>query len=155
MRGDDDAWGFNLGALFESVGPDPSRSVVSIVRSTYKVDATITFAAPTGADPVSNGIIAAASAHGAPLSTGPVHVDLELPDSATLSLEHRFGEKFALLADAAWTGWSSIQELRIVRDSGETVSLTPEHWRDTWRYALGRNIRDERQPDAARGRRIR
>jgi long-subunit fatty acid transport protein len=46
-----------------------------------------------------------------------VHVDLKLPDSATLSLEHRFGEKYALLADASWTGWSSIQELRIVRDT--------------------------------------
>jgi long-chain fatty acid transport protein len=54
-----------------------------------------------------------------------------------VSLEHRFGEKYALLADASWTGWSSIQELRIVRDTGTTVSLTPEHWKDTWRYALG------------------
>lgn len=66
-----------------------------------------------------------------------MHVDLKLPDSATLSLEHRFGEKYALLADASWTGWSSIQELRIVRDTGATASLTPERWKDTWRYALG------------------
>jgi long-chain fatty acid transport protein len=77
------------------------------------------------------------SAPGAPLSSGPAKVDLKLPDSATLSLQHRFGEKFAVLADVAWTGWSSIQELRIVRDSGATVSVTPERWRDTWRYALG------------------
>ena len=66
-----------------------------------------------------------------------MQVDLELPDSATVSLEHRFGEKFALLADVAWTGWSSIQELRIVRDSGATVSVTPEALEGPWRYALG------------------
>jgi long-chain fatty acid transport protein len=71
------------------------------------------------------------------LSSGPVQVDLDLPDITTLSLQQQFGEKFALLADVAWTEWSSIPELRIVRDSGTTVSVTPEQWRDTWRFALG------------------
>lgn len=27
----------------------------------------------------------------------------------------------------------------MVRDSGAVVSITPERWRDTWRYALGAN----------------
>jgi long-chain fatty acid transport protein len=36
-----------------------------------------------------------------------------------------------------WTGWSSVQELRVVRDTGATVSVTPERWRDVFRYALG------------------
>lgn len=136
VRGDDDAWGFNLGALFEL--SEQTRIGVAYRSSIeYTVGGTISFATPTGADPIANGIIGAASAAGAPLSSGPVKVDLELPDSATVSLEHRFGEKYALLVDAAWTGWSSIQELRIVRDSGPTVSVTPERWKDTWRYALG------------------
>lgn len=42
-----------------------------------------------------------------------------------------------MLADVAWTDWSSVQELRIVRDSGATASVTPERWSDTWRFALG------------------
>jgi long-chain fatty acid transport protein len=42
-----------------------------------------------------------------------------------------------LMADVAWTGWSSIQDLRIVRDSGQVLSVTPERWEDTWRYAVG------------------
>jgi long-chain fatty acid transport protein len=136
VRGDDDAWGFNLGALFEL---SKQTHIGLSYRSSidYTVRGTVSFAAPTGADPVANGIIAAVSAPGAPLSPSPVRVDLKLPDSATVSLEHGFGEKYALLADAAWTGWSSIQELRIVRDSGATVSVTPERWKDTWRYALG------------------
>jgi long-chain fatty acid transport protein len=136
VRGDDAAWGFNVGALFDLA--DSTRLGLAYRSSIdYTVEGTITFAAPAGADALSNGIIALASAPGAPLSSGPVKVDLELPDSATLSLQQRFGEKFAVLADVAWTGWSSIQELRIVRDSGTTVSVTPERWRDTWRFALG------------------
>jgi len=42
-----------------------------------------------------------------------------------------------LLGDVAWTGWSTVQELRVMRDSGTTVSVTPERWRDVLRYALG------------------
>ncbi len=136
VSGDDDAWGFNVGALFDV--SDQTRVGVSYRSSIeYTVRGTIGFAAPSGADPIANGIIAAASGAGAPLSSGAVKVALELPDSAVLSLHHRFAEKYALLADVAWTGWSSVQELRIVRDSGTTVSVTPEEWRDTWRYALG------------------
>ena len=30
-----------------------------------------------------------------------------------------------------------MQKLRVVRDSGVTASVTPEHWRDVMRYALG------------------
>ncbi len=136
VRGDDDAWGFNVGALFDL--SDSTRLGLSYRSSIdYTVRATIGFAAPAGADPISNGIISAASAPGAPLSSGAVRVALEVPDSAAVSLQHRLGDQYALLADVAWTGWSSVQELRIVRDSGTTVSVTPERWRDTWRYALG------------------
>jgi long-chain fatty acid transport protein len=70
------------------------------------------------------------------LANGPVGVDLKLPDIATASLYHRMGQ-VELTADIAWTGWSSIQELRIVRDSGQVLSVTPERWEDTWRYAVG------------------
>jgi long-chain fatty acid transport protein len=136
VRGDDDAWGFNVGAIFDL--SDDTRLGVAY-RSTveYTVEGNINFGAPAGRDPVSSGIIAAASAPGAPLSSGPVEVDLKLPDIATLSLQQKLGGQFALVADVAWTGWSSVQELRIVRTSGQTVSVTPERWRDTWRYALG------------------
>ena len=136
VKGDDDAWGFNVGALFKL--SDSTRLGVSYRSSVdYTVSGSIAFAAPAGADPIASGIIAAASAPAAPLSTGAVSVALELPDSATLSLEQRVTKDFALLADVAWTGWSSVQELRIVRDSGATASLTPERWNDTWRFALG------------------
>ena len=64
-------------------------------------------------------------------------VDLELPYCALVSLHQRIGERFELLADIAWTGWSSVQELRVVREGGTTLSVTPELWEDTWRFALG------------------
>lgn len=136
VEGDDDGWGFNVGLIFDLT--DTTRLGLAYRSSIeYTVSGAIDFTAPTVAHPVGAGIVAAASASGAPLSSGPVSVALEAPDSAVLSLRQRIGEKFDLLADVAWTGWSSVQELRIVRPTGAVVSVTPERWEDVYRYALG------------------
>jgi long-chain fatty acid transport protein len=136
VEGDDDAWGYNLGVLLDL--SDRTRIGVSYrSKIEYEVRGTVRFDAPQAADALGVSIIAIASAPGAPLSNGNVSVDLELPDSAVLSLRHDFANRYALFADVGWTGWSSVQELRIVRDSGAVVSVTPERWQDVWRYALG------------------
>lgn len=136
VRGDDSSWGYNVGVLFEF--SDDTRVGLSY-RSTidYKIEGGVRFDAPTASNAIGAGIIAAVSAPGATLATGPASVDLKLPDIATASFYHRMG-KVELMADVAWTGWSSIQELRVVRsDSGQVLSVTPERWEDTWRYAVG------------------
>lgn len=135
VRGDDDAWGFNAGVLYE-FSPDTRIGLSYRSKLDYTLEGSVQFAPPTTTDPVGAPIIAAVSAPGAQLGSGPARVDLELPDSAIASLYHRVG-KVELLADLAWTGWSSIQELRIVRDTGTVLSVTPERWEDTWRYAVG------------------
>lgn len=135
VRGDDSAWGYNLGMLF-SFSPDTRVGLSYRSAIDYQLRGTVVFTAPATSDQTGAAIVAAAAAPGGALASGPVSVDLKLPDSAIASLAHRMG-RIELLADVAWTGWSNIQELRVVRDSGATVSVTPEHWRDTWRYALG------------------
>jgi long-chain fatty acid transport protein len=101
------------------------------------VTGTVTITPPLVTDPVGAGIVAGVSAAGAPLASGPISVSLEVPDSALLSLRQQIGRRFQLLTDVAWTGWSSVQELRIVRDTDAIVSVTPEKWQDVFRYALG------------------
>jgi long-chain fatty acid transport protein len=135
VRGDDSGYGFNVGMLFDL--SDATRIGLSYRSAiAYEVSGTITFVTPsTVPNPIGASIIRAAS--GGALASGPVTVDLKVPDSALLSLQQKVGDKLTLLGDVAWTGWSTVQELRIVRDSGVTVSVTPEHWRDVLRYALG------------------
>jgi long-chain fatty acid transport protein len=135
VRGDDTAWGFDVGMLYE-FSPDTRIGVSYRSSVDYTIEGSVNFAPPSTTHPVGGPIIAALSAPGGQLATGPARLDLELPESATASLYHRMG-KVELLADLAWTGWSSIQELRIVRDNGTLLSVTPERWEDTWRYALG------------------
>ena len=134
LRGDDSAWGYNLGVMITL--PGDVRVGLSYRSSIeYEIEGSVHFDEPTATNAVGGSIIAAAGA--GELADGAAVVDLELPDSATLSWRVPLSEEVALLADVAWTGWSSIQELRVQRDSGEVISITPEHWEDTWRFALG------------------
>lgn len=135
VRGDDGAWGFNVGLLYE-FSPDTRVGLSYRSKIDYTLEGSVQFRPATATEATGAAIIAAASAPGAALASGPARVDIELPDSVIASLYHRMG-KVELLADLAWTGWSSIQELRIVRDTGAVLSVTPERWEDTWRYALG------------------
>lgn len=134
VRGDDSAWGFNVGVLFDLT--DATRIGLSYRSSIdYEIAGSVRFTEPVVTDPIGASIVSAAAA--GPLASGPASVDIELPDTALLSLRQKVGDRFEILADVGWTGWSAIQELRVVRDTGETVSVTPEKWRDVMRCAIG------------------
>jgi len=134
LEGDDSTWTYTIGVLFEF--PSKTKLGVSYRSSAdYTVEGSVRFARPVTTEPVGAAIIAAAAA--GPLADGPASVKLELPEIATASLSQAIGEHGTLMADLAWTGWSSVQELRVVRESDAVLSTTPERWKDTWRYALG------------------
>ena len=121
VKGDDYGWGFNLGALWK-LGETTRVGLAYRSEVDYTLEGNVTFS-------------------GAPGLNGPVTADATMPDSASLSLFHKLNERWDILADVTWTGWSDFDELRIVRTSGALVGLTPENWRDTWRYSVGANYR--------------
>lgn len=63
--------------------------------------------------------------------------DLDLPDTAAIGVSMPVGEAVRVEADAAWTGWSSFDDLTVVRDDGSILSSKAEDWEDTWRFAVG------------------
>ena len=121
VKGDDVSWGFNLGALWY-VNDATRIGLAYRSEVDYTLEGTVTFS-------------------GLPAGNGPVTADATLPDSASLSLFHKLNERWDLLADVTWTGWSDFDELRIVRTSGVVVGLTPENWDDSFRYSVGANYR--------------
>lgn len=136
VRGDDETWGFNVGAIFQ-LAPDTRLGISYRSSADYDVEGSARFEPAMTSDTLGQTIIATVSAPGGPFATTPASVDLELPEIATASLSHRIGERWELLADVAWTGWSSVQYLRVERPDGSEITTTPELWEDSWRFALG------------------
>src|SRR5258708_8641892 len=69
--------------------------------------------------------------------SGNVNVDIKMPDFESIALQHRLNPGWTLLADVTRTGWSKIKDLTIVRDTGATLSTTPENFKNTWRVGAG------------------
>jgi long-chain fatty acid transport protein len=131
LKGHDDAWGFNLGAMFNL---DAATRVGLSYRSAihYTISGNVSFSDV----PTAFGLSPTASAG---VANGPVTADLKLPPSASLSLFHKLNPRWDIMADLSWTGWSTFHELKVVRSDGVVLSDTKENWSDTWRIGAGAN----------------
>lgn len=84
---------------------------------------------------------AISGATGAFTKTG-AKVHLETPATLTFGVYHDIDEQWAVMADAAWTKWSSIDEIRIrFKNPAQPDSVTDADWKDTWFFAAGTTYR--------------
>lgn len=131
LNADDMGYGFNLGVLVQA---SPSTRFAATYRSKieYELEGTATFSGTSGALLGSN-----------------VKADLEVPDSYSLSIFHTLTPQWELMGDITWTGWSSLQQLQVIRTTatgagspaGSTLTTLAFNWDDTWRYSVGANYK--------------
>src|SRR5271166_3060149 len=142
VNGNDSAWGWNIGLLFE---PDKDTRLGAQYRSAikYTVAGQVNFNNPPlpSTLPPELAPIAGLLAAGVNqvLSSGDVTLQLKVPQTWNISAFHTLNDQWDLMADLQYTGWSSIQQLQIVRSTGATLSTTPEDFRNTWRGSVGAN----------------
>ncbi len=137
VEGDDWAWGFNAGALVElSDAVRLGLAYRSKVKHELEGEATF-LDAPSFATTGPVGPIGAALNQA--FASGPVSTTMELPDTLSVALAYE-GGGFDILADWTWTGWSSVQDLTVVRDGGGELSSVPLAFEDGWRAGLGGNV---------------
>src|SRR5690606_23074652 len=90
-----DAWGWNVGVMYQAT---PSTRVGFSYRSRVKIDAS--------------GDTTIRNTTRVPIPTNfDARTDVELPDTAVLSVVRDLNPRWQLLADISWTGWSSIKSL--------------------------------------------
>jgi len=72
-----------------------------------------------------------------------VSANLDLPDTFIMSVTQKLSDKWEMLGDVSWTGWSSIPKVDIIRTSGvangNLAQTLESDFQDTWRVALGAN----------------
>ncbi|HSO05600.1 MAG TPA: porin [Pelomicrobium sp.] len=127
LEGDDWGYGFSLGVLWQAT---PATRVGAAYQSRISYDIQ--------GDVQGSDILAAT---GGATSILGATADLTLPDILTFSVAHELNPKWDLLADIAWTNWSEFEELRVIGPTGATLTVTPQNWDDTWRFAVGANYK--------------
>lgn len=129
IKGDDTAWGWNAGLMWQ-VSDTTRLGAAYRSKMDYKLEGTARF---TGLNATGN-IVATALNAG---RGGDVTADVELPDTATFSVVQKISDRWTMLGDISWTGWSTLQELAVNRVDGVNVTTEELRWRDTWRVAFG------------------
>lgn len=128
---DDDAWGWNIGALFTL---SPSTKVGVSYRSAmqYHTSGKIKVSGPL-----------------ANFGSSDAEADIKLPDTFSLAVAQQLSDKWQMLGDVTWTGWSSIPKVDIYRASNTVINAGPStrdgaiaqtldtEFQDTWRVGLG------------------
>jgi long-chain fatty acid transport protein len=142
IKGNDSTWGWNIGVLYNL--NDTSR-IGAHYRSTmkYNVSGNVNYSIPAlpplppALAPTVGALANALNA--AKLYNSGVGLDIELPDKFNLSYFGALNNRWDIMADVQWTGWSSIPVFKVVRTDG--VVLQDQHWnyKDSWRYSVGTN----------------
>jgi len=125
LTADDMGYGYNLGIMIQA---SPSTRIGAHYRSAikYELEGTVAFSVATPGN-------------------GGVRADLEVPDSLSISVFQALGSDWELMGDITRTGWSSVQQLQVIRTTGAgtgtTLNTLQFQWDDTWRYAVGANYK--------------
>lgn len=128
LRGDDWAVGYTLGL---TVQPMKNLRLGASYRSkiSHTLEGTVKLTTPMGS----------MGKHG-------IEAKLTLPETALFSGAYDVNDKWTVSASARWTRWSRFKDLDIkatgtsipgISVAGSSISLTHEHWKNTWFYALG------------------
>lgn len=138
VEGDTWSWGWNVGATV-NFGKQGHLAGTYRSRVKHDIEGEATFSgAPSFA---TSGLLGGlGGALNSRFASGPVTAHIELPETVSVAASYE-GERAELLADWTWTGWSSIQDLTIVRTDGSTLSSVPLTFKDSWRAGVGVNVK--------------
>jgi len=136
VEGDTWSFGWNVGAAVQ-VGKEGHLAASYRSAIKHDLEGDVTFdGAPTFA--TSGPLGALGTVLNGRFASGAVTTQIELPQTVSVGASYE-GEKFEVLGDWTWTGWSSIQDLAIKRADGSALSSAPLNFKDTWRAGLGFN----------------
>jgi long-chain fatty acid transport protein len=125
LAADDDAWGWNVGALFQ-LGSDMRVGVSYRSAIEYSL----------------KGDVSTQTLGGTPVSAASfdAEADVKFPDSVILSVTQMYGEKWQLLGDVQYTNWSTVGTIDVINSATGGVSeQLAFDFEDAWRFALGLN----------------
>jgi long-chain fatty acid transport protein len=72
-------------------------------------------------------------------AAGSAKATIKIPDSFIISTSQTLDEHWEMLGDLSWTGWSKIDQLKVVYSDGTPAQTLDTRFRNTWRVALGAN----------------
>jgi len=131
VKGDDSSWGWIVGAQWR---PTDNFTIGyahhSEIDHTLSGDADFTAPASVTATFAALGVTA--------YNDGAIYAPLTTPSTDTLSAQWNINDAFRLYGDVQWTGWDSLENVTVYRDSGALLGPPEEFdWKNTTYVSIG------------------
>ncbi len=147
VTGDDWAWGWNVGALWEiTKGTRLGVAWRSEISYGLSGNANISTPAlpstiPPPLQPTINAIAGYLNQN--VFYSSGITSDIKVPGVFNASIFSTVNDKWDVMADVQWMNWSTIQYLTFTRTDNSPTPLvkTPLFFRDTWRFSVGANYK--------------
>lgn len=133
LKGDSVGFGYNFGAFY-TINPNTRVGVSYRSRISHDIHSKANFTVPD------NALI---FTRGGQFMDTHAQSSVMLPDNVLFGLSHRVTPQWTVSADAMWTHWSLIRQLKTDFASVQRDDTLTLNWRDTWRLAVGANYQSE------------
>ena len=120
VDGDDEAWGYNLGVIYQ---PAPETTLGLTYRSKVDYELEGDFSAT---DPMGN-IVQSDSAN----------LDLTTPETVNFSLTQQMTDRLKLMFGASWVRWSQFEEISVTGSQGNEITNEQQNYSNAWAFATG------------------
>lgn len=120
LEGDDIAFGWGLGALWEA-RPDTRVGINYRSRIVHKLDGEVDLTTTAGA----------------PFATIQGKAGLTTPDILSIGAVHDLNDRWSILGEVAYTNWSLFDDLTVVSDAGAILQSVDQSYDDTVFVSLG------------------
>ncbi|KPQ25411.1 MAG: long-chain fatty acid transport protein [Halomonas sp. HL-48] len=120
VDGDDDAWGYNLGVIYQ---PAPETTLGLTYRSKVDYELEGDFSAT---DPMGNVV-----------QSDSANLDLTTPETVNFSLTQQMSDRLKLMFGASWVRWSQFEEISVTGSQGNEITNEQQNYSNAWAFATG------------------
>lgn len=132
LEGDNWAFGFNLGLLYE-FNEKTRIGITYHSKVKHKLEGDADFTIPSG---MPDAIYTA-------FKDSNINAKITTPADISLSLYHQISPQWAVMGDIKWTDWTVFDEIRIKFDSGLSDNVTTTNWKSSFRYSVGASYKPD------------
>ncbi|MYL22230.1 transporter [Halomonas alkaliantarctica] len=134
VDGDDDAWGYNLGVIYQPV-PETTLGLTYRSEVDYTLEGDFQGTAPDGTV-ASRTVPTPAGAVQVPLQDD-ASLDLTTPETVNFSVTQQMTDRLKLMFGASWVRWSHFDKILVKGGTFPEITREDQNYSNAWAFATG------------------
>ncbi|MDP3537059.1 MAG: outer membrane protein transport protein [Halomonas sp.] len=124
VEGDDEAWGYNLGVIYQPV-PETTFGLTYRSKVDYTLEGDFTASSPV-LDQLGLGTI-----------TDDASLDLTTPETVNFSLTQQMSDDLKLMFGASWARWSRFDQILVTGSERGEITNEQQNYSNAWAFSTG------------------